>query len=139
LKKQVSTAWWSCVFLGPCFTYFRNATLVTCPGGAATCYYRDPIAGNDLSAMINPVSKNSLQYWPNPTSSALVNNYVYSAAVVSNWPEEYSIRVDQNISDKSGLFARWSQKREFKSLGADVYGPTDPGGGEEMPSTIDGT
>jgi len=102
---------------------------VNCPGGATTCYYRDPIAGNDLSKMINPVSQNFLQYWPNPTSSALVNNYVYSAAAISNWPEEYSIRVDQNISDKSRLFARWSEKREFKSLGADVYGASDPGGG----------
>jgi hypothetical protein len=102
---------------------------VNCPGGAATCYIRDPIAGNNISSMINSVSKNFLPYWPSPTSSALVNNYVYSAAAVSNWPEEYSIRVDHNISDKSRLFARWSQKREFKSLGADVYGATDQGGG----------
>ena len=102
---------------------------VACPGGTATCYYRDPIVGNDMSGMINSVSKNFLQYWPKPTSSALVNNYIYSAAAISNWPEEYSIRVDQNISDKSRLFARWSQKREFKSLGADVYGASDPGGG----------
>jgi len=102
---------------------------VACPGGAKTCYIRDPIAGNNLSGMINSVSHNFLQYWPNPSSNALVNNYVFSAAAVSNWPEEYSIRVDQNISDKSRLFARWSQKREFKSLGADVYGATDPGGG----------
>jgi hypothetical protein len=104
---------------------------VTCPGSPApaTCLYRDPITGNDLSSMINAVSKNFLQYWPKPTSSALANNYIYSAAATSNWPEEYSIRVDHNISDKSRLFGRWSQKREFKSLGADVYGASDPGGG----------
>jgi hypothetical protein len=98
----------------------------------ATCYIRDPIAGNVLSSStvpINAVSSNFLQYWPKATSTALASNYVYSAAAVSNWPEEYSIRVDQNISDKSRLFGRWSQKREFKSLGADVYGATDPGGG----------
>jgi len=102
---------------------------VVCPGGAKSCYYRDPIAGNDLSGMINPVSKNFLQYWPNPTSNALSNNYVFSAAAISNWPEEYSIRVDQNISDKSRLFGRWSQKREYKQIGADVYGASDQGGG----------
>jgi hypothetical protein len=108
---------------------------VACPGTPAptTCYIRDPIAGNVLSSStvpINAVSSNFLQYWPTKlTSSALASNYVYSAAAVSNWPEEYSIRVDQNISDKSRLFARWSQKREFKSLAADVYGASDPGGG----------
>jgi hypothetical protein len=103
---------------------------VKCPGATATCYYRDPIAGNNLSSLINPVSANFLQYWPTKlTSSALASNYVYSGAAASNWPEEYSIRVDQNISDKSRLFARWSQKREYKSIAADVYGATDPGGG----------
>lgn len=102
---------------------------VACPGGKATCYYRDPITGNNLSSMINSVSQNFLKYWPNPTSNALVSNYAFSGAAISSWPEEYSIRVDQNISDKSRLFARWSQKREFKQIGADIFGTTDPGGG----------
>jgi len=105
---------------------------VSCPGGKATCYYRDPIAGNALSSStvpINAVSSNFLQYWPNPTTSALVNNYTFSAGTISNWPWEFSVRGDHNISDKSRLFFRWSQKHEFKQIAADIYGASDPGGG----------
>jgi Carboxypeptidase regulatory-like domain/TonB dependent receptor len=103
---------------------------VACPGAAATCYYRDPIAGNVIpSGTINSVSKNFLQYWPSPTTNSLINNYIYSAGTISNWPWEFSVRGDHNISDKSRLFFRWSQKHEFKQIGADVYGTNDPGGG----------
>jgi hypothetical protein len=103
---------------------------VTCPGAAATCYYRDPIAGNILSSStvpINAVSSNFLPYWPKPTSNALVNNYAIGSASPSIW-NEYSIRVDQNISDKSRLFARWSQKWEYKQGTVDIYGASDPAG-----------
>jgi hypothetical protein len=103
---------------------------VACPGSPATCYYRDPIAGNILSSgMINSVSKNFLPYWPSPTTDTLVNNYTFSAGTKSDWPWEYSIRVDHNISDKSRLFARWSQKHEYKQIAADIYGASDKGGG----------
>ena len=102
---------------------------VACPGGTATCYYRDPIADNNESSLINSVSKNFLQYWPSPSTSALVNNYTFSAGTKSNWPWEYSIRVDENLSDKSRLFGRWSQKHEYKQISADIYGASDKGGG----------
>ena len=105
---------------------------VACPGAAATCYYRDPIAGNKLgpsTVPINSVASNFLQYWPStPTNSNLVSNYSFAAASPSVW-DEYSIRVDQNISDKSRFFARWSWKKEFKTLAADVFGASDVGGG----------
>lgn len=106
---------------------------VACPGSPApaTCYYRDPIPGNILSSStvpINAVASNFLQYWPKPTSSALDNNYTFAAAAPSLW-DEYSIRVDQNISDKSRMFARWSWKKEYKTLAADAFGTSDPGGG----------
>jgi len=106
---------------------------VACPGTPAptTCYYRDPIAGNILSSStvpINAVANNFLQYWPKPISTALVNNYTFAASAPSLW-DEYSIRVDQNISDKSRMFARWSWKKEYKTIGADVYGASDQGGG----------
>jgi len=99
-------------------------------GLTATCsgYIRDPIPGNDLSGMINSVSKNFLQYWPDPLSNALTNNYTWagSAPVGS---DEYSIRVDHNISEKSRVFGRWSQKRAFKQLAAEIFGADNPGGG----------
>lgn len=42
--------------------------------------------------------------------------------------DEYSIRVDHNISEKSRLFARWSQKRAFKQMTAEIFGANNPGG-----------
>ena len=78
---------------------------------------------------INAVASNFLQYWPStPTNGNLVNNYTFAASAPSLW-DEYSIRVDQNISDKSRMFARWSWKKEYKTIGADVYGTSDQGGG----------
>ena len=50
-------------------------------GAPATCngFIRDSLAGNSIpTGMIDPVAKNLLQYWPNPTSSALINNYTAS-------------------------------------------------------------
>lgn len=99
-------------------------------GLTATCggFIRDPIAGNDLSGMINSVSGNFLQYWPDPLSNALTNNLTWAgSAPVSS--DEYSIRVDHNISEKSRLYGRWSQKRAFKQLAAEVFGADNPGGG----------
>jgi len=99
-------------------------------GLTATCsgYIRDPIPGNDLSGMINSVSRNFLQYWPDPLSDTLVNNYTWAgSAPVSS--DEYSIRVDHNISEKTRMFARWSQKRAFKQLAAEVFGHDNPGSG----------
>jgi hypothetical protein len=97
--------------------------------GTCSGYVRDPFSGNIIPPnMLNSVANNMVKYWPNPTSSALVNNYIYSAASPSKW-DGYSFRVDQNISDKSRLFVRWSQKFEWKTIAADTFGTTDPGGG----------
>jgi Carboxypeptidase regulatory-like domain len=94
---------------------------------SASGYIRDPISGNNLSGMINSISQNFLQYWPNPSGSGVANNYTAAAGAPTN-QDSYTGRVDDNISDKSRLFARWSQKREFKQLEGDFYGTNDPGG-----------
>jgi hypothetical protein len=91
---------------------------------------RDPFPGNIIpSGRWDAIAKNFLQgnFWPNPDTAALANNYSKSAAAAAT-SDEYSIRVDQNISDKSTLFARWSQKFESKVnvpqyYGSDVAGP----------------
>jgi hypothetical protein len=100
-------------------------------GLMAVCsgFIRDPFAGNLIPLpMLNSVSKNMLRYWPSPTSTALVNNYTFSAGAPAD-SDEYSIRVDQNISQKSRMFVRWSYKKEFKTIAADAFGTNDPGGG----------
>jgi hypothetical protein len=90
-------------------------------------YIRDPIAGNDLAGMLDPVAEKIAPYWPDPTGSGLVNNFTAGVtAPVSS--DAYSVRVDHNISDKARMFARWSQKREYKQVEAPVFGTTNPGG-----------
>jgi len=89
---------------------------------------RDPLPGNMIpSSLIDSVSKNILPYWPNATSSGLVNNFTASAGVPSG-EDAYTIRIDQNISDKSRAFGRWSQKRQHLTLGGPFLGATNPGG-----------
>src|SRR6202021_4265367 len=66
-------------------------------------------------------------YWPKPTTSALVNNFpsASSAAAHSN---EYSGRVDYNLSTNDRLFGRWSQKYEQKINFPTSYGASAPAG-----------
>ncbi|MGH9444401.1 MAG: carboxypeptidase-like regulatory domain-containing protein [Terriglobia bacterium] len=91
-------------------------------------FIRDPIPGNKIpTASFDPVAQKLLQYWPLPTGPGTVNNYSASGGVPSS-QTDYSIRVDQNISDKSRMFARWSQKFEYKQQTGDFFGTNDPGG-----------
>ncbi len=109
--------------------YNPFTTRVGCGG-----FIRDPFIGNVIPpAMLNPVAKNMLRFWPTPTSSALVNNYTFSAGAPAD-SDEYSFRVDENISQKSRMFVRWAYKREFKTIAADAFGTNDPGGGGGLAS-----
>jgi hypothetical protein len=93
-------------------------------------YIRDPFSGNIVpSARWDAISKNILQgnFWPNADTSALSLNFTRSAAAAAH-SNEYSVRIDHNLSDSSRLFARWSQKFESKVNVPNYYGASDPGG-----------
>jgi hypothetical protein len=93
-------------------------------------YVREPFSGNIVpSSRWDPIAKTLAQgkFWPSPTSPGLVNNFSASAAAASH-SDEYSLRIDHNISDNSRLFARWSQKYETKVNVPEYYGSSDPGG-----------
>jgi len=92
-----------------------------------TGYIRDPIAGNNLAGMINPISKKFLQYWPSPNGPGTVNNFTAASGTPSS-QDSYTGRVDDNISDKARLYVRWSQKRETIQGVGDFFGTNDPGG-----------
>jgi Carboxypeptidase regulatory-like domain/TonB dependent receptor len=112
---------------------------VTCPAGATTEFIRDPVSGNISngsgvtnvipSGLMDSIASNiaSGNYWPSPTTSALINNFTAasSAAAHSN---EYSGRVDYNLSTNDRLFGRWSQKYEQKINYPTYYGASDPAG-----------
>ncbi len=94
-----------------------------------TGYIRDPFPGNIIpSGLIDSVAKNLAAYFPNPTSSSLVNNFSATAAAPAA-SDEYTVRIDHNISDNSHLFGRYSYKDEFKQVTGDFYGnsPAGPG------------
>ena len=93
-------------------------------------YIRDPFAGNLIpNGRWDSIAQNVIQgnYWPNADSSALSLNFSRSAAAAAQ-SNEYSIRIDHNISENSRLFARWSQKFESKVNVPEYYGPSDPAG-----------
>src|ERR1700727_1803836 len=66
-------------------------------------------------------------YWPKPTTSALVNNFT-SASSAAAHSNEYSGRVDYNLSTNDRLFGRWSQKYEQTINFPTYYGASDPAG-----------
>jgi len=110
---------------------------VTGLGAGVVGNIRDPFgatAGNGWtptnvipSAMFDSVAKNFLQYWPTPNGNGTANNYS-SAGSVPGIVDKYSFRVDQNISDKSRFFARWSWDRISQQSSGDIFGLSDPGG-----------
>jgi len=99
---------------------------------AQTGYIRDAIAGNKLSNSIkgiDPVAAKIAagKYWPTPTNSALINNFTASVPA-SAQSDEFSIRVDHNISDLTRIFTRYSHKSEQKTNSPAFFGGSDPGG-----------
>src|ERR1700722_12716351 len=95
-----------------------------------TGYIRDPFQGNTIpSGRWDAIAKTIAQgkFWPGPTTAGLVNNFTASAAAAAH-SNEYSIRIDHNISDKSRLFGRWSQKYETKVNVPEYYGSANPAG-----------
>jgi hypothetical protein len=95
-----------------------------------TGYIRDPFSGNIVpSARWDAISKNILQgnFWPSADTSALSSNFTRSAAAAAH-SNEYSVRIDHNISDSSRIFARWSQKFESKVNVPDYYGSSNIAG-----------
>ena len=110
-----------------------------CPAGAATEFMRDPVSGDIASgAGVTNIVPSGLMdsiasgiangnYWPKPNTSALFNNFTAasSAAAHSN---EYSVRIDYNISNSDRIWGRWSQKYEQKINFPTYYGASDPGG-----------
>jgi Carboxypeptidase regulatory-like domain/TonB dependent receptor len=108
------------------------------PNGT-TEYIRDPISGNIAtgagvtnvipSGLVDSIAQSIAggNYWPAPTTSALFNNFT-SASSAAAHSNEYSIRIDYNLSANDRLWGRWSQKYEQKINFPTYYGASDPGG-----------
>lgn len=94
----------------------------------STGFTRTPFAGNQITPnLISQVAAKLLQYWPNPTTGGLANNYSASGSAKSQ-SNEWGLRFDHNFTDNIRFFARWSDKHEFKTGEPDYYGANNPGG-----------
>lgn len=95
-------------------------------------YVRMAFPNNMIPAtLLNSVSLKLLSYYPVPNrpGNALTgaNNYVGTAGLPTD-SDQYTIKVDENISEKQNFYARWSQKRQFKQLEGEFFGTSDIGG-----------
>ncbi|MEO8657219.1 MAG: carboxypeptidase-like regulatory domain-containing protein [Bryobacteraceae bacterium] len=93
---------------------------------------RLPFAGNKIpGALLDPVALATLAYYPlaNRPGNTLTgaNNFVGAAALPTD-SDQYTLRTDHNINADQRLFARWSQKRQFKQLAGEFLGADNPGG-----------
>jgi hypothetical protein len=110
-----------------------------CPAGATTEFIRDPLSGNiatgtGVTNVIPAGLRDSIaskiatgNYWPSPTTSALINNFTAASAAGAH-SNEYSARIDYNFSNNDRIWGRWSQKYEQKINSPTYYGASDPGG-----------
>src|ERR1700722_2716824 len=110
-----------------------------CPAGATTEFIRDPISGNIASGtgvtnVVPSALTDSLassiatgNYWPQPNTTALFNNFTAASSAGAH-SNEYSARIDYNLSTNDRLWGRWSQKYEQKINFPTYYGASDPGG-----------
>jgi len=106
--------------------YDPFSTVATANGFSRTAFPGNKIPSN----MINSVAAKLVAFYPNPTNSALSNNFSASASAAAT-SDEYGIRIDHNVTDAVRLFGRWSYKWESKVEEADYYG-NDPGGPGSM-------
>jgi hypothetical protein len=101
---------------------------VACPAGAATCWYRDPFAGNIIpNSAQNTIGQKLFTYYPAPTNGAAASNYFASAAAPTT-SDEYIIRGDENLTASTRIYVRWASKHEQKTNSPTYYGADDPGG-----------
>ena len=90
-----------------------------CPP-TSTCA-RTPFAGNIIPAnRINPTSTYLLNLIPPPTGGSLTNNFTKAASTGGN-TDQYTARVDQNITQNQQLYGRFSYWK-LLSLAQDPFG-----------------
>lgn len=86
--------------------------------------------GNQIpQSMFNPISKKYLAFWPMPNQNG-TPNFVYNAPATTTY-DDYSGRIDYNISAKDIVFARYGNQRN------PVFTPgTIPGFGNDSAGTL---
>lgn len=104
---------------------------------ATTCWIRNPIPGNNLSNLSgyapDAVGAKLLTYYPAATGSALTNNLIVSGSAPAH-SDEYTVRVDHNITENARAYFRYSYKKEEKTGAANNWGSDPAGPGNQRPN-----
>jgi len=102
-----------------------------------TGYIRDPVPGNNLANLPgytpDAVGAQLVGYYPKPTSGGLTNN-LFASGTAPAHSDEFLIRGDHNINDRSRLYFRYSYKKEFKTGTANDWGDNPAGPGNARPN-----
>lgn len=117
------------IYPGQIYNPFTTRQIGTNPNGTPI-YYRDPVANNNIAGvpgLLDAVAKTIAGFYPAPTNSSLNNNFFTDASVPTT-SNEMNIRIDENLTDASHFYARYSRKWEAKVQNAPLYGGSDPAG-----------
>jgi hypothetical protein len=81
---------------------------------------RQPFAGNNLAAVLDPAAVKLISLLPAPTSSGNANNYTIApaSALVD---DQFDVRLDQNVKKSDRLFLKYSFDRPHQSFPGTVY------------------
>jgi hypothetical protein len=100
---------------------FNPATTVQISPGT---FCRQPYQNNTITGGLSAAAVKLMAGLPQPNQApqstdafGFVNNYSYASAAPNN-NTTYTIRIDQNLSDKSKIFATYSTRQNFKLTAA---------------------
>ncbi len=98
-----------------------------------TVEIRDPVPNNNIAAMAgleDAAAKKIVTYFPGSTNSNTVaaGNNFFADASVPTTSNEMNVRIDQNLTNNSRFYARYSRKWEAKVQSAPLFGASDPAG-----------
>jgi len=101
-------------------------------------FIRDPIKGNILANLAgyhpDAVGAKLLSYYPAAQIPGNVANNLTLAGSAPTFWDEYGIRADQNINDKTTAYFRYSYKEEAKTGVATNWGSDPAGQGNNRPN-----
>jgi hypothetical protein len=117
--------------------FTTRAVVATCATAnntvGQTVEIRDPVPGNNIagvSGLEDAAAKKIVTYFPGPTNSntqAQGLNFFADASVPTT-SNEMTVRIDQNLTDNSRFYARYSRKWEAKVQSAALFGASNPAG-----------
>ena len=126
------------VYAGQIYNPFTTRSVVsTCSTATSTAgqtvEIRDPVPNNNIAAVSgleDAAAKKIVTYFPGPTNSNTVaqGSNFFADASVPTTSNEMNVRIDQNLTDNSRFYARYSRKWEAKVQSAPLFGASNPAG-----------